>query len=147
MQIQIKTQAAVPAASSNACRVCGRPLTDPISVALGIGPQCRVTQKNQTMQEKTLHLFGHRANYTWSKDGDIIAIVDLDNGLGPSVTNDMENVLLDIAMELGHGLRGYRILYRDSQGTWDGVHLLPNGKPRFYSINERNYQKAKAKIS
>ncbi|MEX3556325.1 MAG: DUF6011 domain-containing protein [Burkholderia gladioli] len=27
------------------CGVCGKPLTDPVSVHLGIGPVCRITLK------------------------------------------------------------------------------------------------------
>lgn len=147
--MQVKTQAA--AAPASACRVCGRPLTNPISIEIGIDPLCRIKQKNETMLERTLNIFGSRANYTWSKDGDIIAIVDF-NGPGPSVTNDIRNVLRDIAFELagsptGGSLQDYRIIYRDSSGIWDGVHVLSTGEPRFYSIGEKDYQLAKAKLS
>lgn len=151
MYYQLKTQKQV-LPPANVCRCCGRSLTDPISVELGMGPICRIHQKTSRMQEQTLNLFGNRAQYTWDRDGDIIAIVDADNGYGPSVTNDIQNVLRYIALELGEGLQDYRILYRDSRGIWDGVHILSHGGRhtggvQFYSINERDYQRAKAKIA
>ncbi|WP_240699514.1 hypothetical protein [Spirosoma sordidisoli] len=58
-----------------------------------------------------------RADYTYSIDDNIIAIIDLDLG-SKSVTNDMENVLDDIRAELGD-LAGYSVIYRDSMGRWD----------------------------
>lgn len=44
----------------------------------------------------------------------IVWIEDLDRGR-VSVTNDAENVVLD----LQHDFPGYRIIYRDSTGRWD----------------------------
>lgn len=63
-----------------------------------------------------------RAHYTYtvfSQDGyDIVAIVDNDTGM--SVTNDIENVMSDIAEEEGIEIISYLVIYRDSAGQWDG---------------------------
>lgn len=89
-----------------------------------------------------------RADYTYSIDSNIIAIIDLDLG-SKSVTNDMENVLDDIRAELGD-LAGYRnvgpsVIYRNSMGRWDGVRLV-NGCVDFYALNESDQQKAHARL-
>lgn len=80
-----------------------------------------------------------RADYTYTVEGSIIAIVDLDLG-SKSVTNDIENVLTDIRADLGE-LAGYSVIYRDSLGRWDGVRLV-NGVIHFYSLGEKNQQLA-----
>ena len=43
---------------------------------------------------------GPRADYTYTVEGSVIAIVDLDQG-SESVTNDIDQVLDDIRAELG----------------------------------------------
>lgn len=84
-----------------------------------------------------------RADYNYTVDGNIIAIVDLDLG-SRSVTNDIENVLADIRAELG-GLAGYSVIYRDSLGRWDGVRLV-KGVVHFYSLNEEDPQMAMRRL-
>lgn len=86
---------------------------------------------------------GPRADYTYSVEGSVIAIVDLDQG-SKSVTNDMENVLADIWAELGD-LSGYAVIYRDSMGRWDGVRLV-GLVVQFYSLNETDQQRAVARL-
>lgn len=49
----------------------------------------------------------------------LLLIVDQDAG-GMSVTNDIENVLAAIADHEGIDPKDYTIVYRDSQGDWDG---------------------------
>ncbi len=61
----------------------------------------------------------YRADYTYTVEGGVIAIIDLDQG-SKSLTarrpgNDMEHVLDDIQAELGY-LAGYSVIYRDSSG-------------------------------
>ena len=51
--------------------------------------------------------------------GDTIVIIDLDRG-GRSVTNDIEAVLATLDDQLG-GLGDRPVIYRDSEGLWDGV--------------------------
>ncbi len=85
-----------------------------------------------------------RADYTYTIEGNIIAIVDLDQG-SKSVTNDMENVLADIQAELGD-LAGYMVIYRDSLGCWDGVRLVGQWSVEFYSLNEIDQHHATARL-
>lgn len=84
-----------------------------------------------------------RAGYTYTVEGTVIAITDLDLG-NKSVTNDIENVLKDIRAELGD-LAGYSVIYRDSLGRWDGVRLV-NNVVYFYALNESDQQCAQARL-
>ena len=84
-----------------------------------------------------------RADYTYTVEGSVIAIVDLDQG-SKSVTNDMENVLDDIKAEIGD-LSGYSVIYRDSMGRWDGVRLAGRSVS-FYSLNETEPERAASRL-
>lgn len=84
-----------------------------------------------------------RADYTYTIEGNIISIVDLDLG-SKSVTNDMENVLDDIRTEIGD-LAGYAVIYRDSMGRWDGVRLVGRSI-EFYALNETDGERAAARL-
>lgn len=83
---------------------------------------------------------GHpRADYTYTVEGSVIAIIDLDQG-SKSVTNDMKNVLDDIRSEIGD-LAGYAVIYRDSMGRWDGIRSTGNSI-EFYALNETDEERA-----
>lgn len=84
-----------------------------------------------------------RADYTYTVEGSVVAIIDLDQG-SKSLTNDMENVLDEIQAELG-SLAGYSVIYRDSMGRWDGVRL-ERGLVEFYSLNETDPERAAARL-
>lgn len=84
-----------------------------------------------------------RADYTYTVEGSVIAIIDLDQG-SKSVTNDIENVLDDIRAEIGD-LAGYGVIYRDSMARWDGVRL-ERGVVEFYSLNETDPERAAARL-
>jgi hypothetical protein len=86
---------------------------------------------------------GPRADYTYTVEGSVIAIVDLDQG-SKSLTNDMDNVLADIGAELGD-LAGYAVIYRDSMGRWDGVRLIGRAVA-FYSLNETDPERAASRL-
>lgn len=86
---------------------------------------------------------GPRADYSYTVEGSVIAIVDLDQG-SKSVTNDIENVLADIRTELGD-LAGYAVIYQDSMGRWDGVRQKGHSV-EFYSLNERDQQQAASRL-
>jgi hypothetical protein len=43
--------------SSTTCRCCGRALTDPASIQLGIGPVCAMRQKEREMETRQANLF------------------------------------------------------------------------------------------
>ena len=79
------------------------------------------------------------ADYTYTVEGSVIAIVDLDLG-NRSVTNDMELVLDEIRAELGD-LAGYSVIYQDSMGRWDGVRRV-NGVVYFYGLGEADKESA-----
>lgn len=83
------------------------------------------------------------ADYTYTVDENIIAIIDLDLG-NRSVTNDIDSVLEEIRAEIGD-LAGYSVIYRDSMGRWDGVRLV-GGTVEFYSINEPTQERAQTHL-
>ncbi len=151
------------------CTHCGKPLTDPISIQRGIGPDC---WRNRLDQDRTRNgnLFGNQADFSWGIDGKILWLKD-NGGPGRSLTNDMENALARIQAELDQTpINGYTIIYRDSEGVWDGVRLtrfdlqavfldfqwLSDGRyPHywsqgldvdFYWIGEKRYEDARAKV-
>jgi len=61
-----------------------------------------------------------RADLTYSIRLNRIKIVDLNSGKA-SVTNDIENVLRKIEAWHQGSIAGYQIMYRDSDGYWDGI--------------------------
>lgn len=79
------------------------------------------------------------ADYTYTVEGNVIAIVDLDLG-NRSVTNDIEYILNDIRSEMGD-LAGYSVIYRDSIGRWDGVRLV-NRTIYYYGLGEADKESA-----
>lgn len=125
------------------CSRCSKPLTDPISIRLGIGPKCRILEKTLQLMAGE-NLFANRSEYTYSIHGKVICIEDL--GGQRSVTNDMPHILEDLR-KAGLNLSLYQIIYKDSQGVWDGV--IPSKRSRycdFYSINEERLQDALNKL-
>lgn len=64
-----------------------------------------------------------RANFSFRigtyKTKKWLLIVDKNSG-GMSVTNDIENVVDDISAHVGIDPLEYRIIYKDSEGRWDG---------------------------
>lgn len=136
------------------CRICNKPLSNPISIQLGIGSVCRVTQKLEYMNERTENLFASRAEYTFGTD-EANGIVFIEDKLGmKSVTNDIDNILYDIAIEGGIDLNNKKIMYKDSQGIWDGIEAVfeRNGntidikKIEFFPLTETDFEKAKQKL-
>lgn len=86
------------------------------------------------------------ASFTYSISPDnILQIIDQDQG--KSVTNDIEHVLQEISREENRPLTGCKVIYRDSDGNWDGVELTDAGEfHRFYSVNESDQQRALQKV-
>jgi hypothetical protein len=92
----------------------------------------------------------NRSQYHFKIDGDILAIVD--DNVGKSVTNDIENVLTDLVSALGD-IRKYHIIYRDSMDQWDSIILDKEGgiytsilNFQFGSIGVKDYDEAKSII-
>jgi len=123
-------------------------LSDPVSVELEIGPVCRVNKKIDEMNEKTKNIFASRALFEYGITGDILWITD-EKGF-KSVTNDMENVLRDIAEVIGfEQLCHKKIMYRDSMGIWDGVRFSGESSISsisFFPLTEKDAFKAKEKL-
>ena len=81
------------------------------------------------------------ADYTYSIEGNVIAIIDLCLG-GRSVSDDIETVLSEISRELKSDLSGYALVYRDGQGNWDGIRLIDNNTIDFYALRETTQEGA-----
>lgn len=126
------------------CSICGKPLSDPVSMEIGMGPVCRIMSKQLTLANKTLNMFQTKSKFNWGTKDDVLWIVDLDEGL--SVTNDMGNVLSSIQEELGD-LSNHKIIYQDSMGIWDQVIL--NGSTKnvsFKALTEKTLEGAISKV-
>lgn len=143
------------------CRICGRPLTDPVSVELSIGPICRITGKLESMNEKTGNMFANRSEFDYGHDVQSDCIWIIDKGGMRTVTNDIENVLKDIATNLGEDAfrTTKKIMYKDAFEIWDGIdaefefHSAPSGhrearirKIEFFPLTEKDFDKAKEKL-
>lgn len=104
------------------CKICGKKLTNPISILLEIGPVCRMNRKLEEFNLKEGNMFGNRAKYYWWITNSVLCIKDIGKNCR-SVTNDIENVLKEIANEMGSkrfmGMIAY--IYQDSEGVWDEV--------------------------
>lgn len=127
------------------CIRCKRPLTDKISLGLGVGPKCRLILKNENAGNRTMDIFGN-ADFEYQVLDDVIVIFDLNMG-GRSVTNDIHNVLDHIEQEIG-GIKGKRVIYRDSHGIFDGIGVTRNGEfTNFYSLNVKSLDAALKKLN
>lgn len=84
---------------------------------------------------------GSKSNYLWDHDENILWIVDLD--LGKTVTNNIENVLQEISKSID--VNKYHIIYRDTEGIFDGVRLNKKGVS-FFSINSKELEEAKKRV-
>jgi len=123
----------------------------------GFGPVCWV--KMGRKENPQMSLFDDQANrsdfdhrFTLWDEGNtvktVLVITDLNRG-GMSVTNNMEAVLQNIAEQEGFDLEYVaraRIIYKDSDGVWDGVELDPNGQCSFYPLAPRKITDEKEAI-
>lgn len=117
-----------------------------------MGPVCRLNGKLENMNNG--NLFASRAEYSYGIEGGIVWIED--NGGLKTVTNDIENILVDIAMI--EDISKKRIMYRDSDKIWDGVtaniiteerrgkKIIRIEKLDFFPITETEFGKAKEKL-
>ena len=100
------------------------------------------------------NLFANRSEYEYAVEGNVLWISD--KGGMKSVTNDIENVLADIAIL--EDISSKRIMYKDSDGIWDEVRAKVEVKERaggnsisvteleFLPLTERDFGKAKEKL-
>lgn len=83
-----------------------------------------------------------RSMYKMENIDGVICIVDLDGD--KSVTNDIENVIDDLA-RAGIRLDG-PVIYKDSDGIWDEVLVSDNKFKDFQFINVRKVEDAIAAV-
>ena len=123
------------------CDKCQRPLKNPISIARGLGPQCYgAYQAEQNRQGTRFSNPAEQSDYTYRVTNDpVLVIIDLDKG-GMSITNNMAAVVTNIAADMGvdYRLLAMPIIYRDSMGEYDGVHLHDTGAVTFYPLHTQN---------
>ena len=85
-----------------------------------------------------------RTIYSYTIHGDVIAIIDHDQG--KSITNDAENVIADLAVHFD--LSKYRVIYRDTRGIYDQLLVDRTGHfAGFSSLNARDLPAALAKLT
>jgi hypothetical protein len=101
-------------AESN-CEVCGRPLSNFVSVKLGIGPICREQGTVQT----NLPFEDHAAYEVITANAQFIYLEDTGHNQFKTVTNDAAYVLAELNEAYGPGSR--RIFYKDSSGEIDEI--------------------------
>ena len=104
------------AAAGAYCYVCKRPLSDPLSVRLGIGPVCRARGGKQEvfdfMRAKTRLLKHERGKYIYVRDTGCFS--------GRGVTNDAEYIVGQLYFEYGI-TDETRVFYMDSEGGIDEI--------------------------
>ena len=83
------------------------------------------------------------SDYIYFIKGKVLIIEDSDLG-NLSVTNDIQNVLTSIKKDLD--FLPETIIYRDSEGNFDGVEHEQGKFKRFYSVNESDLEKALEKV-
>ena len=84
------------------------------------------------------------ADFTYSLSGNVISIVDLNLG-NRSLTNDIESVLRKIEHYHQGSIVGFNIMYRDSEGVWDGIHW-DGEHASFFSLREIEERRAREKL-
>lgn len=91
-----------------------------------------------------------KSDYEWKANENLLQIVDLNTG-GRSVTNDVENVINEIYEKLGEQIKKFKIIYKDSEGIWDGINPVWGIKKcvecSFYHIGETDIELAIKKIN
>lgn len=124
------------------CERCNRTLKDPESIGRGYGPVCwrKIGGGGQAEHKKPFQGDqADRSDYDYRLDthnGEpVVVIHDLDKG-GMSVTNNIDAVVARIGSELGVNIRtgAAKIIYRDSDGTYDGVRFDGDGALEIYSL-------------
>ena len=128
------------------CMYCNKELTDPTSVERGIGPICWDHMIEERQSRKKTTYPADKSDYEYyfrycKDDSPILVITDLHLG-GMSVTNNMEAILDKIATDVNVNIYfltqcGLQVIYRDSEGNYDGVRIDDSGTVRFYPLTDR----------
>jgi hypothetical protein len=99
------------------------------------GPRSRASYTAEIITHTTEHPFASVA------DNRLLAIVDLNQPRARSVTNAIDEILMELREQYGMDLPAL-IIYRDSRGVWDGVAHLEGTFRGFYPINETDLARA-----
>jgi hypothetical protein len=97
------------------CEICGKPLSNFVSVKLGIGPICR----RKEGQQMTLPFENHAEYEIKTANSKFIYIEDLGHNQFKTVTNDVEFILA--RLKENYEIENQRIFYRDSSGDIDEI--------------------------
>jgi hypothetical protein len=126
------------------CAKCGRPLKNPKSMEHGYGPECWSKIAAGIRKERTDNS-ANRSDYAYhinSKHGQqALVIEDLNRG-GMSVTNNIEAIIAEIADEIGTSIYQMPIVYRDSEGQYDGINGEKLRSDTFYGIGAKEEKDA-----
>lgn len=123
------------------CGKCGRPLKDSKSVERGFGPTCWAIFQAKQAYEKRNTGGASKSDFTYhiNKTGKkpVVVIEDLDRG-GMCVTNNIQAVVEETVRAIGLPIKrmdlDYCVVYRDSQGLYDGVFPDMEGRMNIYSL-------------
>jgi hypothetical protein len=85
-----------------------------------------------------------RADFTYSIMPNTISITDTNLGK-LSVTNDIEAILRRIEYLYQGSVAAFKIMYRDSDGIWDGIRR-DRQSASFFALRETDEQKAHEKL-
>lgn len=87
-----------------------------------------------------------KSRYKYEVIDSVLCIEDLDVEGTMSVTNNIENVLNEI-MDNGVIISNKLIIYRDSDGIWDGINCNGRNKPiNFYPLGCNTKEEAIKKL-
>lgn len=131
------------------CGKCHRPLSDPKSVERGHGPDCWASIQSEAPEHKHPFDTAGESDYTYhvATEGDrhILVIEDFDAG-GVSVTNNIEAIVGSICATEELEPQSIDIVYRDSEGIYDGAYTDASGKVHIYALKrfERPRSEAEA---
>ena len=107
--------------------------------------EIKYTPANEPYGAKLIRRQGERqADFTYAMLGNVISIVDLNLG-NRSVTNDIENVLHKIEHYHEGSIASFKIMYRDSDGFWDGV-AWDGQHASFFALRESDEGRARNKL-
>ena len=85
-----------------------------------------------------------QADFTYSITPSTISITDTGRG-ARAVTNDIEAVLRKIEYWHQGSITGFKIMYRDENGVWDGIQWNGHGAS-FFALGETDEGKATEKL-
>lgn len=137
----------------NRCGRCHRVLKNPQAIEAGYGAVCyrktfggslpgkgRAAEKKEAGPRSKGSAAG-RSDYDCRLQAgggqSVMVIEDLDAG-GTSVTNNIEAVVPEAAEQLGVDYHKVLIIYRDSDGIYDGVRCTDGGGFGFYHLGQRD---------